>query len=163
MKNILQYFEKTCDRFPDHIAAADAHTFRYFSTERYHAGYCSYGNRFIPLSSQHLSAGFNHLLERCRFNNAHLYTGCFSFRFRKNDFITVGFGSFVVFIGCFMIVFSATFAFMGMIGSFCLVIMSFRGMIVFIVCVTVLLLQDPSTNKPRIPTKISFFIMIFSY
>ena len=31
------------------------------------------------------------------------------------------------------------------------------------VCVTVLLLQEPSTNKPRIPTKISFFIMIFSY
>ena len=25
MKNILQYFEKTCDRFPDHIAVADDH------------------------------------------------------------------------------------------------------------------------------------------
>lgn len=23
MKNILQYFEKTCERFPDHIAVAD--------------------------------------------------------------------------------------------------------------------------------------------
>lgn len=25
MKNILQYFEKTCERFPDHIAVADDH------------------------------------------------------------------------------------------------------------------------------------------
>ena len=82
-----------------------------------------------------LSAGFNHLLERCRFDNAHLDTGCFSFCLRKDDFITVRFGRLVMSIGRFMVVFSATFAFMRMIGTLCLVIMSFRGMIVFIVCV----------------------------
>ena len=55
MKNILQYFEKTCERFPDHIAVADDHasvTFHDLKRKKQHSHYCYNYPQYIYIKHQ---------------------------------------------------------------------------------------------------------------
>ena len=150
---------------------ADAHSFRNLSTERNNSGYRSYGNRFVSLGSQYLSARLNHLLERGRLNGTYLHSGCVGFRFRKNNFITVGFCAFLVTGGCSVAVIAATFAAVGavvvafsfmvvtfrrMIMTLCRMIMSLRFVVMLVVCVCDGAITSPQDEQSQDSDKNKF-------